>query len=109
MPDLSIPDFMARMAAALVPEKAVGINATIQLKLTGAQAADWFAIIQDSRCTLTEGLSPAATLTVSADSGDFIRIFTGQLDGMQAFMLGKLKVAGDLNLAMKLVGLFKMK
>jgi putative sterol carrier protein len=109
MPDPSISDFMARMAAALVPEKAVGINATIQLKLTGAQAADWFAIIQDGKCTLTPGLSPAVTLTVSADSGDFIKIFTGQLDGMQAFMLGKLKVAGDMNLAMKLVSLFKMK
>jgi putative sterol carrier protein len=30
------------------------------------------------------------------------------LDGMQAFMQGKLKLAGDMNLAMKLLSLFKM-
>ena len=109
MADPTISEFMARMAAALVPEKAVGIDAAIQLKLTGAQAADWFATIKDGKCTLTQGISPAANLTVTADSGDFTKIFTGQMDGMLAFMLGKLKVAGDMNLAMKLLGLFKMK
>jgi putative sterol carrier protein len=108
MPDLTISEFMARMGSALVPEKAAGIDATIQVKLTGAQAADWVAAIKDGKCTLTLGTTPAAKLTVSADSADFIKIFSGQLDGMQAFMQGKLKVAGDMSLAMKLMGLFKM-
>ena len=45
MPDLTISEFMARMSSALVPEKAAGIDATIQLKLTGAQPADWVATI----------------------------------------------------------------
>jgi putative sterol carrier protein len=31
------------------------------------------------------------------------------MDGMAAFMQGKLKLAGDLNLAMKLTSFFKMK
>jgi putative sterol carrier protein len=34
------------------------------------------------------------------------RIFSGQMDAMQAFMQGKLKVSGELSLAFKLVGLF---
>ena len=99
---------MTRMASALVPEKAVGIDTVIQLKLTGAQAADWFATIKDAKCSLAQGKAPAPKLTVSADSADFIKIFSGQLDGMQAFMQGKLKVTGDMSLAMKLMGLFKM-
>jgi putative sterol carrier protein len=108
MPDPTISEFMARMSTAFVPEKALGIDATIQLKLTGAQAADRFVTIKDAKCTLAQGTAPAADLTVTADSGDFIKIFTGQLDGMQAFMQGKLKVAGKMSLAMKLLGLFKM-
>jgi putative sterol carrier protein len=108
MPDPSISEFMARMGSALIPEKAAGIDATIQLKLTSAQAADWVATIKDGKCTLARGTVAAANLTVSADSGDFIKIFSGQLDGMQAFMQGKLKVAGDMGLAMKLVSLFRM-
>ena len=109
MPDPTISEFMARMASALIPEKAAGIDAAIQLRLTGAQAADWVATIKDGKCTLTQGTAPAAKLTVSADSADFIKIFSGQMDGMQASMQGKIKVTGDMSLAMKLMGLFKMK
>ena len=108
MADPTISEFMARMAGELIPAKAAGLDAVIQLKLTGAQAADWVATIKDARCTLSQGIAPAPKLTVSADSADFIKIFSGRMDGMQAFMQGKLKVTGDMGLAMKLVGLFKM-
>jgi len=108
MADPTISEFMSRMAAAFVPEKAVGLDAIIQFKLTGVQAAEWYVTIKDGKCTVTQGIAPAAKLTVTADSGDFVKIFTGQLDGMQAFMQGKLKLAGDMSLAMKLLGLFKM-
>jgi putative sterol carrier protein len=108
MTDSTVSEFMARMGGALIPEKAAGIDAAIQLKLSGAQAADWVVSIKDARCSLSQGIDPAAKLTVSADSTDFVKIFSGQMDGMQAFMQGKLKVAGDMGLAMKLMGLFKM-
>jgi putative sterol carrier protein len=108
MADQTITEFMSRMAGAFIPEKAVGLDATIQLNLTGVQAAEWNVVIKDNKCTVTKGTAPAAKLTVTADSGDFIKIFTGQLDGMQAFMQGKFKLTGDMSLAMKLLGLFKI-
>jgi putative sterol carrier protein len=107
MPD-TISDFMSRMAAAFVPEKAAGIDATIQLKLTGAQAGEWVIVLKEGKCTITQATVPVTRLTVTSDSGDFIKIFTGQLDGMQAFMQGKLRVAGDMGLALKLLALFKV-
>jgi putative sterol carrier protein len=109
MADPTIQDFMSRMPAAFIPEKAAGVEAGIQLKLTGAQASDWYVTIQDGKCTTAQGSLPAPSLTLTADADDFIRIFTGQMDGMQAFMQGKLKLAGDMSVAMKLMGLFKMK
>jgi putative sterol carrier protein len=109
MADLTITEFMSRMAGAFISEKAVGVDATIQLNLTGTQAAEWNVVIKDNKCTITKGSAPTARLTVTADSADFINIFTGQLDGMQAFMQGKLKLTGDMSLAMKLLGLFKIK
>jgi putative sterol carrier protein len=109
MPEPAISEFMIRMAAAFIPEKAAGIDATIQLKLTGAQAAEYYVTIKDGQCTFTQGMAPAAKLTVTAASDDFVKIFTGQLDGMQAFMQGKIRIAGDMNLALKLMNLFKMK
>jgi putative sterol carrier protein len=109
MADPTISEFMTRLAAAFVPEKAVGVDATIQLKLTGTQAAEWHVTIKDGKCAIAQGTASAPKLTVTVDSGDFVKIFSGQMDGMQAFMQGKLKLAGDMNLAMKLLSLFKMK
>ena len=108
MPDITISEFIARMSAAFVPEKAAGIQATIQLKLTGTQPAEWFITIKDNQCTFSQGMAKAPRLTVSADAGDFIKIFTGQMDEMQAYMQGKIRILGDMNLALKLLKLFKM-
>jgi putative sterol carrier protein len=109
MADPTIHEFMSRMPAAFIPEKAAGVDAGIQLKLTGSQASDWYVTIKDEKCTAAQGSLPTPNLTLTADADDFIQIFTGQLDGMQAFMQGKLKLSGDMSLAMKLIGLFKMK
>jgi putative sterol carrier protein len=45
-----------------------------------------------------------ATVTVAFD--DFIKLAQGALDPTMAFMQGKLKVAGDMGVAMKLQSLF---
>ena len=108
MPDPTISDFINNMPSAFIPEKAAGIDATIQFKLTGVQAADFFVSIKDARCTVTPGVAPSPRLTLAADSENLIKIFTGQMDGMQAFMQGKLKLTGDMSLAMKLMSLFKI-
>ena len=42
------------------------------------------------------------TATMSIKSSDFILLATGKMDGMKAFMTGKLKVKGDMSLVMKL-------
>jgi len=107
---LTINQLMEKMPGAFLPEKAQGVNATIHFKFTGADAGEWNAVIADGRCAVAKG-EPAskATMTLTADSGDYVKLFTGELDGMQAFMQGRLKLGGDLNLAMKLMQMFKIK
>jgi putative sterol carrier protein len=109
MPDPTISDFMTRMAAAFDPARAAGLDAVIQARLTGAEAEDWIVAIRDGQCAITPGAAPSPRLTVTCDSGNFMKIFTGQLDGMQAFMQGKLRVSGDMGLALKLLNLFKVR
>jgi putative sterol carrier protein len=48
----------------------------------------------------------AADATVSVNFDDFLKLAEGQLDPMMAYMSGKLKVAGDMGVAMKLQTLF---
>ena len=105
----NITNFIARLSAAFVPEKAAGIDATIQFKLTGEQPGEWLITIKDNQCTVEPGMANAANLTVTADGADLTGIFTGQLDGMQAFMQGKIRIAGNMSLALKLLNLFKMR
>jgi len=106
---LTVADLMSKMPKAFLPEKAPGLDAVIQFKFSGAETGDWFATIKDDKCTVEQGTHPSPKMTLSADSTDYVKIFTGEVDGMQAFMQGKLKLAGDLNLAMKLMTIFKIR
>lgn len=106
---LTIADLMSKMPGAFLPEKAPGLDAVLQFKFTGDEAGEWFATIKDDKCAVEQGEHPDPKMTLTADSGDYIKIFTGELDGMQAFMQGKIKLGGDLNLAMKLMTMFKIR
>jgi len=106
---LTVSELMSRMPKAYLPEKAPGLDAVIQFRFTGAEAGEWFATINNDTCTTQQGIYPTPKMTLSADSSDYVKIFTGELDGMQAFMAGKLKLSGDLNLAMKLMTIFKLR
>ncbi len=64
--------------------------------------ADAITNICGGKCEVAKGEHASPKMTLTADSADYVKIFTGEIDGMQAFMQGKLKLAGDLNLAMKL-------
>lgn len=48
----------------------------------------------------------AADCTISISQEDFIKLFSGKLNPMMAFMSGKIKVDGDMSVAMKLQTLF---
>jgi len=48
---------------------------------------------------------PDVTLTL--EPGDFVKMFDGKLNATSAFMSGKLKIKGDMGLAMKLEKLLK--
>src|SRR5450759_4230491 len=92
----------------LIPEKAGTTKATIQFDLSGADAGKWWVKIHDGVAESGKGDAPdAANLTLLADSGDWVKIMTGKLDGTAAVMQGKLKIKGDMGLAIKMKTLIK--
>jgi putative sterol carrier protein len=108
MEEITVQELISRMPRALIPEKANGVNAVIQYQLSGDEGGDWIVAIKDGLCTVQQGTAPNATMTLSADAQDYKDVITGKLNPMTAFMTGKLRLAGDLNLAMKLTSFFKM-
>ena len=106
----TIAQIMESLPGALIPEKAASVDAIIHFKFTGAEPGEWNAVIKDGKAEVNRGIPHfKPTMTLTADSQDYVKIFTGELDGMQAFMQGKIKLAGDLNLAMKLMQMFKIR
>ena len=47
-----------------------------------------------------------ADCTIGVDASDLAALMSGDLNPMSAFMFGKLKVSGDMSVAMKLQSLF---
>ena len=96
------------MPQALVPEKAGSTKAVIQFDLSGDQGGKWWVKIHDGQAESGKGDAPEAPqLTLMADAMDYVKISLGQLDGTAAFMQGKLKIKGDIGLAIKMASLFR--
>ncbi len=108
MTDLTIQQIIEHMPDAFVPASAAGVNAVVQLRFTGAEPGDWALAIKDNACTVQQGLDPKPQLTLTMNSQDFKDMVTGKLNGMMAFMQGKIKLSGDMSLAMKFTNMFKI-
>jgi putative sterol carrier protein len=52
--------------------------------------------------TVSDGAGKSADCTINVTLETFEKMIKGELDGTSAFMQGKLRVAGDMSLAMKL-------
>jgi putative sterol carrier protein len=108
MADITVKQLVYNHEKAFLPDVAKGVNTVIQYRLTGEESGDYIVTIQEGKCTVAEGISPAPLMTLTADGKDFKDVLLGRANGMQYFMMGKIKLAGDLNLAMKLTTFFKM-
>ncbi|GAB4443578.1 MAG: hypothetical protein Kow0031_25840 [Anaerolineae bacterium] len=95
-----------RLPQALVPEAAAGLNATIQLALSGDGGGDWLLNLADGKLTVDPGTSPEPDLTLGMDAADFVGLLKGEADPMALFMGGKIAVKGDYSLALQFQQLF---
>ncbi len=84
------------------PDVVAKINAVYQFNITGPEGGAWSVDCTAPGGKVTAGTSPAARCTVSATDKDFLGIINGKLNPQMAFMSGKLRIAGDIGLAMKL-------
>ena len=96
------------MAARFKADKAAGTNATIQYDISGDGGGTWNAVIKDGACTVSDGAGASPNLTLQMAAPDWLDMLSGKQSGQMLFMSGKLKVKGDMGLAMKLGSMFQM-
>jgi putative sterol carrier protein len=103
--------FNEELPAALAKnaEDAKTIGAKFQMNITGPTGGEWNVDVSSSGASCKPGNGPAdCTITISDE--DFQKLVENpQANGMQLFFAGKLKVAGNQMLAMKLQKLFGYK
>lgn len=89
-------DLLAKMqdSGAWLPGK------TVKLDFGGDEGV----ILMDGANNLVSDSDAAADTTIKVSWDDFQSLASGALDGMTAFMTGKLKVEGDMGNAMQLQG-----
>jgi putative sterol carrier protein len=108
---MSVPDtakeIIEAMPNAFVPERAKGLKAIYQFELTGEGGGNWVIEVADQQCQVREEVAAEPDATMILAATDYVALVKGELDAMGAFMKGKLKVKGNINLAMKALNLFQ--
>jgi putative sterol carrier protein len=99
-------ELFAAMPTNFDASAAGDMNATIQFDLSGDGGGIWAVAVADGKCSVTEGGVASPTLTIAMDAADFVALTHGELNPMNAFMSGKIKLQGDMGLAMKFQSLF---
>ncbi len=90
---------VSQVAAAADP-----LGATVKFVFKGGEGQIFIDGTQDPNTVSQEDAEAECTITV--DKGDFDSLLAGSLNPMMAFMGGKLKIDGNMGIAMKLTSLF---
>jgi len=84
------------------PNKTKGIDVTVQISITGPNGGEWTVTIKDQKLEIKEGTHSSPTLMVNMAEKDYMDVVNGKISGEKAFLTGKLKLKGNLALALKL-------
>lgn len=99
----SAREFFSDLESRLDPAKLEGVNASYRFDIKGA--GSWHVAVADGAATVSES-QDAADCVISMSEDVFSRLREGKQNPMTAFMTGKIKVDGDMSLALKIKELF---
>lgn len=102
----TVKETFEAMPGRFKPDRAQGVKAVIQYDITGEGGGTYHVDIAEGKCALGEGPAASPNLTLTMTAPDWLDMTAGKLNGQMAFMSGKLKLKGDMGLAMKLAGMF---
>merc|ERR1712113_1129823 len=96
-------DKMAAAVKARGPELVKLGGAVFQFIISDAGPEGKFTLdLKNGNGSTSVGENPKADCTITMADADMVAMAEGKLDGMQAFMGGKLKIKGNMMLAQKL-------
>lgn len=103
----TVEEVFAAMPASFQKDAAAGMNAVYQYDITGDGGGKWYAAIKEGELEVVKGEHENPNITLTMADEDYLAMIAGTLNGQVAFTTGKLKIKGDMSLAMKLESIFK--
>ncbi len=106
MAETAVTEFFESLQSRLAqnPSKLAGMTCVYQFRVGDAI---YIVSLTDGKAVVTKGEAPSPNCTITMADPDFLAMLSGKLNGQMAFMTGKLKIAGDFGLALKLETLLK--
>jgi len=103
---MTVNETFENMLANFNPANSTGLDKKLQWDITGDKLEKWALHVHDQTCELIYGGVEKPDITFQAWEKDWLLLNAGKLDATMAFMTGKLKITGDVGLAMKIPSLF---
>lgn len=91
-----------KLPAAFDPDAAGDVRCTVQFS-TSTPA---HTVIADGACEVHDGPATNPDVDITMEDDDLVALLKGELNGMTAFMTGKLQIEGDLMLAQRIFSFF---
>jgi putative sterol carrier protein len=82
--------------------KAIGVDVTVQISITGTNGGDWTVTIKDQKLDVKEGVYPSPNLSLKMAEKDYLDLVNHKISAQKAFFTGKVKFKGDIALALRL-------
>ena len=103
----NVKEVFDKVPQAFNADAAKGLDAVFQFDITGEGGGNWNVAVKGGSCQVQEGKAASPTVTLTMASDTWLGMVNKQINGIQAFMSGKLKVSGDMLLAQRIPDLFR--
>ena len=102
----NVKEVFTKMSEIFNSGAAQELDVAFQFDITGDGGGNWNVAVKDGTCQIREGTHEVPTVTLTMSCETWLSIVNKELNAMQAFMGGQLKVIGDIMLAQRIPELF---
>ncbi|MCP8686894.1 SCP2 sterol-binding domain-containing protein [Marinobacterium sedimentorum] len=101
---ISVDQVIDKLPSRFCPDQAKDLSCTFQFIIDDENA--FYIAIHEQQCQVVRQRNADPDITLYVGSEAFIRVVTGEQDGMSAFLKGQLRAEGNIMLATRLGKLF---
>ncbi|MGQ0619138.1 MAG: SCP2 sterol-binding domain-containing protein [Panacagrimonas sp.] len=99
---MTAAEMIRKLPLAFDAPAASGVDCIIQFNVS----TPMHVVIKEGTCLSVEGTAASSDLAITMEDDDLVALLKGELNGMQAFMTGKLQIEGDMMLAQRMTSFF---